>query len=102
MSYEGAMDDLEVKNEQKRGLPGPPRHVEMYRSTCPLPLYPKMKKRGSTRGTLDMSRCPVRHVECPSANQTHFSKTDITWARKLEITRRLLCWNPNSKGYPLI
>ena len=51
---------------------------------------------------LNMSRFPTRHVKLPSASQTHFSKTGITWARKLKIVRRLLRWNPDSKGYLLI
>ena len=57
MSYMGAMDDLEVKNEQKRGLLGPPRHVELPHSTCPTPLCLKLKIGVHPRDT--------RHVEMP-------------------------------------
>ena len=44
--------------------------------------------------------CPraSRHVECPSASQTHFSKTGITWSRKLEIARRFFALESRLKG----
>ena len=88
------MDDLCEELGLEEVLPGPPRHVELPHSTCPTTPFPKLKIGVHPRDT--------RHVECPSASQTHFAKTGISWARKLEIAHRLLRWNPDSKGYLLI
>ena len=64
MSLEGVNGDLGVKRGLKRGLPGPPRHVEFPHSTCPTPLYPKIKIGVHPRDTrhVEMSRPTCRDV----------------------------------------
>ena len=60
ISLEGVNGDLGVKRGLKRGLPGPPRHVELGIVEIPRA---ESKFKLQDRGVLDMSSGAVGHVE---------------------------------------